>query len=242
VAGLGYLVDPAHIRETLKSIYQFNYKRQLYDHESVQRTYVLNDEAALVVCDYGTGKRPEVPFPYFAEAWTGLEYQAAATMIYAGMVREGVEAFENSRRRYDGERRNPWDEAECGHHYARAMSAWSGVLALSGFRYHGAEKSASIAPRLNVGNVGKFSCFWSAAPAWGTFTHAADSGRRRVSLAVAEGNLPLRSITLAPGPAATPSATLNGRPLVLSHDREGVVFTFAEELTIHAGEELVLLA
>ena len=46
------------------------------------------------------------------------------------MVREGVETFENSRRRYDGERRNPWDEAECGHHYARAMSAWSGVLAL----------------------------------------------------------------------------------------------------------------
>ncbi len=63
----------------------------------VQRTYVLNDEAALVVCDYGTGKRPEVPFPYFAEAWTGLEYQAAATMIYAGMVREGVEVFDNSR-------------------------------------------------------------------------------------------------------------------------------------------------
>ena len=125
------------------------------------------------------------------------------------------------------------------------MSAWSGVLALSGFRYHGAEKSASIMPRLNVG--GKFSCFWSAAPAWGAFTHAADSGRRRVSLAVTEGNLPLRSIALAPGPVASPSARLQGRPLALSHalprhDREGVVFTFTDELTIHAGEELVLLA
>jgi hypothetical protein len=195
-----------------------------------------------VVCDYGTGKRPEVPFPYFAEAWTGLEYQAAATMIYAGMVREGVEAFENSRRRYDGERRNPWDEAECGHHYARAMSAWSGVLALSGFRYHGAEKSATIMPRINVG-VGKFSCFWSAAPAWGTFTYAADGGRRRVTLAVAEGNLPLRSVALASGPAATASATLQGHSVALAtpppnHD----VFAFAEEIAIGAGEELVLLA
>jgi non-lysosomal glucosylceramidase len=242
VAGLGPLVDPAHIRETLQSIYRYNYKRQLYDHECVQRTYVLNDEAALVVCDYGTGKRPEVPFPYFAEAWTGLEYQAAATMMYAGLVREGVEAFENSRRRYDGERRNPWDEAECGHHYARAMSAWSGVLALSGFRYHAAEKSATIMPRVNIG-VNKFVCFWSAAPAWGTFTHAADSGRRRVTLAVAEGNLPLRSIVLAPGPAATASATLNARSIPLAppapnHD----VFTFADEIAIHAGEELVLLA
>ena len=240
VAGLGPLVDPAHIRAALQSIYQFNYKRNLYDHDSVQRTYVLNDEAALVVCDYGTGKRPEVPFPYFAEAWTGLEYQAAATMIYAGMVREGIEAFENSRRRYDGERRNPWDEAECGHHYARAMSAWSGVLALSGFRYHAAEKSVTIMPRLNSGNVGKFVCFWSAAPAWGTFTHAADSARRRVTLAVTEGNLPLRNIVLAPGPHVT--AILQGRPLVLSRDRDGAVFTFAEEVTIHAGEELVLHA
>jgi uncharacterized protein (DUF608 family) len=236
VAGLGPLVDPVHVRETLKSIWQFNYKRQMYDHDSVQRTYVLNDEAALVVCDYGTGKRPEVPFPYFAEAWTGLEYQAAATLIYAGMVREGVETYENSRRRYDGERRNPWDEAECGHHYARAMSAWSGVLALSGFRYHGGDKNAVIMPRLNVG-LNKFACFWSAGSGWGTFTHAADAGRRRVSLAVTEGSLALRSITLAPGGGANPSATLQGRALALVSP----AFTFAEEVTIHAGEELVLL-
>ncbi|MGA2742801.1 MAG: hypothetical protein ABSG65_35850 [Bryobacteraceae bacterium] len=89
----------------------------------------------------------------------------------------------------------------------------------------------------------KFVCFWSAAPAWGTFTHAADGGRRRVTLAVTEGNLPLRSIALTPGPAATPSATLNTRlielaPAALNHD----IFTFTDELTIHAGEELVLLA
>ena len=54
-------------------------------------------------------------------------------MIFAGMVNEGVECITNVRHRYDGERRNPWDEAECGHHYARAMSAWSGIIALSGF-------------------------------------------------------------------------------------------------------------
>ena len=116
------------------------------------------------------------------------------------------------------------------------MAAWSGVLALSGFRYHGAEKSAVIMPRINVG-VEKFSCFWSAAPAWGMFTQAVDGRRRRVTLAVTEGSLPVRSITLAPGPPVT--ATLQGRPLVLN--RDGAVFTLAEEITIHAGEELVLL-
>ncbi len=255
VAGLGQLVDAGHIRETLKSIWQFNYKRQLYDHDSVQRTYALNDEAALVVCDYGTGKRPEIPFPYYAEAWTGLEYQAAATMIHWGMVREGVEAFENSRRRYDGERRNPWDEAECGHHYARAMSAWSGVLALGGFRYHAAEKSVTIMPRVDMG-AARFQSFWSSASAWGTFTHAVDAGSRRVTIAVTEGSLRLRSIVMVPWPSAGASATLQGRAIPLrraglayptrdqapSRDREGAVFTFTEDLTIHAGEELVLNA
>jgi hypothetical protein len=64
-----------------------------------------------------------------------------------------------------------------------------------------------------------------------------------VTLAVAEGSLPLHSITLVPGPAAKASSTLNGRDIPLAppspnHD----VFTFADELTIHAGEELVLLA
>jgi hypothetical protein len=63
-----------------------------------------------------------------------------------------------------------------------------------------------------------------------------------VTLAVTEGALPLRSITLAPGPAAAATATLQGRSLVLSHDREGAVFTFADEIAIHAGEELVFLA
>ena len=29
------------------------------------------------------------------------------------------------RDRYDGEKRSPFDEAECGHHYARALAAWS---------------------------------------------------------------------------------------------------------------------
>ena len=171
------------------------------------------------------------------------------------MVREGVEAFENSRRRYDGERRNPWDEAECGHHYARAMSAWSGVLALSGFRYHAAEKSVTIMPRVDMG-AARFQSFWSSASAWGTFTHAVDAGSRRVTIAVTEGSLRLRSIVMVPWPSAGASATLQGRAIPLrraglayptrdqapSRDREGAVFTFTEDLTIHAGEELVLNA
>ena len=163
VAGLGPLLSPANIRKTLQSLYRYNYRRTMTDHHSVQRTYVLNDEAALLVCDYGKAERPRIPFPYYAESWTGLEYLAASQMLFAGMIREGVECYRNTRSRYDGERRNPWDEPECGHHYARAMAAWSGLLAVSGFRYHAGEQSLELR-----GAVGH-RCFWSSANGWGTF-------------------------------------------------------------------------
>src|SRR5262249_10964408 len=133
VAGLGPLIPAPHIRKTLESIYRYNYKRDLSNHDNVQRTFALNDEAALIICDYAKAPRPHIPFPYYAEVFTGLEYTTASHMLYAGMTRQGVECIESIRARYDGEKRNPWDEAECGHHYARAMAAWSALLALSGF-------------------------------------------------------------------------------------------------------------
>src|SRR5262249_1549452 len=90
VAGLGPLLAPANIQKTLSSIYKYNHRNNLYEHDSVQRIYALNDEAAVLICDYGKTERPKVPFPYYAEAWTGIEYLYASQLIYAGMVNEGV--------------------------------------------------------------------------------------------------------------------------------------------------------
>jgi uncharacterized protein (DUF608 family) len=109
-AGMGAVLDPARIRRTLQSIYRYNYKRTLEEHDSVQRIFALNDEVALVFCDYAKAKRPSIPFPYNAGVMTGLEYPAATHMLYTGMVREGVECIRNIRARY-GEKRNPWHEA-----------------------------------------------------------------------------------------------------------------------------------
>jgi uncharacterized protein (DUF608 family) len=201
VAGLGGLVPQAHIAKTLESIWRYNYKRTMEGHESVQRTYVLNDEAALMVCDYGKAERPHVPFPYYAEAWTGLEYLAAAQFLYHGMWREGVEAVRNVRARYDGERRNPWNEPECGHHYARAMSSWSTLLAASGFRYHGGEQ------RVSIQASEKTRCFWSTATAWGTFRMTerggavlrVEHGELRVKSAMVNGRIVVVNATIAEG-------------------------------------------
>jgi non-lysosomal glucosylceramidase len=185
VAGLGLLLDPAHISKTLASIYRFNHKPNLFNHDNVQRTFALNDEAALVICDYANGKRPQIPFPYYAEVMTGFEYSAAVLMLYSGMVNRGIDCIADIRRRYDGIRRNPWDEAECGHHYARAMAAWSGILALSGFQYQGQHRRLTIAPRMNTR---PFQSFWSTATGWGTFALDAQG---QLALSVIEGGLPV---------------------------------------------------
>ena len=213
-AGLGNLVNGEHIRKTLESIYRYNFKRSLATHENVQRTFALNDEAAVVVCDYGKAKRPRIPFPYYAEVFTGLEYVAASHMLYAGMTREGVECIHATRARYDGERRNPWDEAECGHHYARAMAAWSGLLALSGFRYHGATEAVTVLPRTSAA---EFRCFWSTAAGWGTYTMTAG----RLTIKVDHGTLTCRSCTFR----------REGRPKSVKFDQRRV---------LHAGEQLVV--
>ena len=213
-AGLGNLVNGEHIRKTLESIYRYNFKRSLATHENVQRTFALNDEAAVVVCDYGKAKRPRIPFPYYAEVFTGLEYVAASHMLYAGMTREGVECIHATRARYDGERRNPWDEAECGHHYARAMAAWSGLLAMSGFRYHGATEAVTVLPRTSAA---EFRCFWSTAAGWGTFTLTAS----RLTIKVDHGTLACQSCTFR----------REGRPKSVKFDQRRI---------LHAGEQLVV--
>ncbi len=230
VCDLGPVVDEGHIRKTLESILRYNYKRPLADHDCIQRTFALNDEAALVICDYGKAQRPRIPFPYYAEVMTGFEYSTAVHMLYAGMVEQGIECIENIRRRYDGERRNPWDEAECGHHYARAMASWSAIPALSGFRYHGGEQRLTIDPKVSRE---RFRCFWATATGWGTFELQGGTGFR---LRVDSGRLALKTAVL---PVAGAAAAVNGQ----THHEfvpqgSKALFRFREPLVIGEGSEL----
>jgi uncharacterized protein (DUF608 family) len=236
VAGLGDLVSGANIRKTLQSIYRYNYKRTFAEHENVQRTFVLNDEAALVVCDYGKAPRPRIPFPYYAEVFTGLEYVAATHMLYAGMVREGLECINAVRARYDGEKRNPWDEAECGHHYARAMAAWTGILALSGFRYHGGLECVSVTPRVTLGTT--FRSFWSTANGWGTFTLAGG----KLSVRVDHGKLACRMCVLRSA-ARSAKVSANGKSLSATMERQGANLAARfDRVELEPGGELVIEA
>lgn len=193
VTGLGYILDPDHVRRAVKSIYDYNFKRHVGEHDNVQRVFALNDEPGLLLCTWPKGERPALPFVYSDEVWTGIEYQIAALLIYNGLVDEGLEIVRSVRERYAGYNRNPWDEEECGHHYARAMSSWSLLLALAGFEYSGVQKKIGFAPAIHPED---FRTFWSSGSGWGVFSQQNNGDAYKASLDVNYGSLDLKKIHL----------------------------------------------
>jgi uncharacterized protein (DUF608 family) len=204
IAQLGYLQDPLHVATTLRSVLKYNGRKGFHDHFNHMRSYVLGDESAVLMCSYPRGNRPERPFPYFAEVMTGFEHILAVGLISEGLVDEGLQVITDIRNRYDGERRNPFDEAECGHHYARAMASWGAVVALTGFDYDGRSGVMRFAPRYRSTNH-----FWSTGNAFGTLTLTPTEAVlhiREGSLYLTELHLPdLAPIPLTP--AAHPTGT-----------------------------------
>jgi uncharacterized protein (DUF608 family) len=186
VCGLGYLVDPAHVRTALRSILKYNTLNRADGHFNCLRSFVLGDETALLMASYPKG-RPRNPFPYFTEVMTGFEYTAAVGMLFEGDRDNGLKVIRDIRARYDGRKRSPFDEAECGHHYARAMASWAAIAALSGFAWDGVDKAMAFGAE-----PGTF--FWSNGDAWGTCR--VGPGGRTAELSVLHGTLTLKSFRL----------------------------------------------
>ena len=86
------------------------------------------DEAGLLLCTWPEGGMPFYPFVYSDEVWTGIEYQVASHLAFEGLEEEARAVLRGIRQRYDGVRRNPWNEFECGSHYARALASRISVL------------------------------------------------------------------------------------------------------------------
>ncbi len=187
VYGLGYLLPPERVKAALQAVYRHNYRTNFTHHVNCQRTYVLNDEAGLLVCSWPHGGRPKVPFPYSDEVWTGMEYQVATHLIYEGLVDEGLSIVRAARDRHDGVRRNPWNEVECGNHYVRSMASWGLLVALSGFSFNLPRGEIAFDPAINADD---FTTFWSTGRAWGTYSQHRDpaTGEWEIDVQVLYGN------------------------------------------------------
>lgn len=192
VCGLGYLLKQHHVRRTLESVMKYNFKEKVFfGHFNHMRTFALNDESALLMATYPHGRRPKRPFPYYNEVMTGFEYTAAVHTLYEGQSAYGLRCMGAIRDRYDGKKRSPFDEAECGHHYARAMASWAAVLALTGFRYSGVDHSIRFASPDRPSQS-----FWSNGYAWGTCAQKPTGDGAEVELTVLYGSLQIERMTL----------------------------------------------
>ncbi len=189
ICGLGYLADSNHIKTALQSIWKYNHVNSFGDHFNNMRSYALGDESGLMLTAYpDPSKRPAVPLSYGFEAWTGLEYTAATGMIYENMNQQAEQVMHDVRDRYDGYKRNPFNEEECGNHYARAMASWSAIIAYSDFNYSGVTKTFSITAK--PGNY-----FWSNGYAWGNATVA----NNKLVISVHYGKLDVQTLRLNNG-------------------------------------------
>jgi uncharacterized protein (DUF608 family) len=172
IARMCYLNDPmdtTKIKSHLQAIHKYNLKENLSDHANPQRpSFALGEEGGLLLCSWPKGGKLSLPFVYSDEVWTGIEHQAASHLMLMGNVKEGIDILRASRNRYDGKVRNPFNEYECGHWYARALSSYGYLQALTGARYDAVDKTLYIDSK-----VGDFTSFLSAEKGFGTVTFKA---------------------------------------------------------------------
>jgi hypothetical protein len=165
VCGAGQVLDPKKVASHLKAVHKYNLKWDLADFANPQRpSYACGAEGGLLLCTWPKGGELSLPFVYSNEVWTGIEYQVASHLMLMGRVAEGLDIVRVCRQRYDGRVRNPFNEYECGHWYARAMSSYALLQGLTGARYDAVEKILYLEPKIK----GDFRSFFCTATCYGT--------------------------------------------------------------------------
>ncbi|WP_407359705.1 GH116 family glycosyl-hydrolase [Microbacterium sp. LBN7] len=162
VNGLGHILPPERVESALAAIVAHNHRTDLSAHESTQRVYALNDEGGLLLASWPRGGRPAIPFVYSDEVWTGIEHQVAASLLFAGRYDDALLIERTLRARYDGGHRSPWNEIECGNHYARSLASWALLLGATGAQWDAPNGTLSFAP---VGAGGSF--LFTTGTGWG---------------------------------------------------------------------------
>ncbi|MDN3655478.1 GH116 family glycosyl hydrolase [Ferruginibacter paludis] len=189
MCGLEDTIDQAKIASHLKAIHKYNLKDNLSEHANPQRpAYAAGEEGGLLLCTWPKGGKLSLPFVYSDEVWTGIEHQVASHLMLMGHVKEGLEVLRASRDRYDGRVRNPFNEYECGHWYARALSSYGYLQALTGVRYDGVDKTLFVDSK-----IGDFTSFLSTETGFGTVTLKAG----KVSVDVVFGKIDVSKIMVS---------------------------------------------
>ncbi|MFX1558515.1 MAG: GH116 family glycosyl hydrolase, partial [Promethearchaeota archaeon] len=190
------------VKKAIDSIVKYNFKNPLKDIDQVIkinkkiievfRIFASETDSGILNCTWPHGGKPSIPILYSNEVFTGIEYEIAALCIYTGKYTEASHILKAIRKRYDGTRRNPWNEVECGDHYVRAMSSWTLLNAATGVVYINKVKQFQIRPRINAENT---KCFYITNTAWGQIILRVDN-KIVCSVSVSYGELEINSLIL----------------------------------------------
>ncbi|MGA2499167.1 MAG: GH116 family glycosyl-hydrolase [Tepidisphaeraceae bacterium] len=193
---LGRILPQEHVRKALASLWQYSYTPDVGPYRAAHkpgRWYAMAGEGGLLMVTHPFGQSVEFKnhpsawsAMYFNECMTGFEYQAAWHMIGEGMLTEGLAIARTIHDRYHPLRRNPYNEVECGDHYARAMAAYGLFVTLCGFEYHGPKGSIGFAPRLNPR---AFKAAFTAAEGWGSYSQELSEKGQACALDLKQGRL-----------------------------------------------------
>ncbi|MCW5940862.1 MAG: hypothetical protein KIS66_01435 [Fimbriimonadaceae bacterium] len=237
--GLGYLYPKYAVVDALRSIWKYNWAPDVGPQNKAhapERWFAYPGEAGLFTCTWPKSKHMGPRSTrYRDEIWTGIEYQVASHMAHEGMVEECLAICRAIHERYDADKRNPYNEVECGDHYARALASWGVLLGLSGFEFDGPAGHLGFAPRMNEES---FRCVFTAAEGWGTLAQTRTAGRQTNETIVRFGKVRLRSFaTQVPFHVSRATARVGRRAMPCEHRQEGdrVIVNLEDNIVIAKG-------
>jgi uncharacterized protein (DUF608 family) len=251
--GLERVLPEEKTKEALQAIWKYNFTPDVGPFRKERpagRWYAMPGEAGTLMCSWPRGDKLRVSKGfdfYFNECMNGFEHQVASHMIWEGapgseLVQQGLAIERAVHDRYDGSRRNPWNEVECGDHYARSMASYGVFLAVCGFTYNGPEGHIGFAPRLTPEN---FQAAFTAAEGWGSFSQKQGDGKMTATLSLRYGQLRLASLGLTPPAGITPAhvkSSLQNQAVdaILDSSPGRAKIVFKEPLTLKAGQTMVV--
>lgn len=242
--GLGYLYPSDAVRKAVESVWRYNWAPDVAPQNALhppERVFAEPGEPGMFLCTWPRSPHPgDQGVRYRDEVWSGIEYEVAAGLIYEGLLTEGLAVVKGIDERYDAARRNPWNEIECGDHYARAMASWGVLLALSGFEYDGPAGRLAMTPRLSPQ---AFRCAFTGTEGWGTLEQHRNDGEQTNRVTVRWGRLRLREFTVTlPSPAGgNVSVSINAQPAEATAQRDEanqLHIRFAEPVTLDETDRL----
>jgi hypothetical protein len=250
--GLDRVLPVPETLSALRSLWRYNFTPDVGPWREANkpgRWYAMPGEGGLIMCtfpragwNYGNakGKGPDWAAGYFNECMNGFEYQVAGHMVWEGMLTEGLAITRMVHDRYHAARRNPWNEVECGDHYARSMASYGVFLAACGSEHHGPQGHLGFAPRLSPDD---FRAPFTTCEGWGTFVQKRTGGSQRAIILVKSGRLRVKTLALEVAENVqmqSAQVVVAGRAVLATMDRNErrVLVKFETEVVVNAGESL----